>query len=168
MRRKTQWAAMSVPGAATVPVWETLVVGTPEFLTVGTVIGGADGFVEEEVTVTRMIGHVAAQIGAGVSASNGATVTFGIGVFTTEAVAAGIASIPDPSVRPDFEWLYWKQLSPIQTGGADPSEIGVFESEFDVRGQRVVRSGQTLVTVVVTAVSVVRAFASARVLVKLT
>ena len=143
MRRKTQWAGLgNQTGAAVLPTVRILTVATPLIISQGMIIGGAAGFVEEEVTITRTIANL--QLGCGTAtAGDSCTIAVGCGVFTQEAIAAGVNSLPSPEDRPDFEWLYYGVWT-LQNGIT--SQVGQGDSTWaqvavDVRGQRVVRSG---------------------------
>jgi len=146
MRRKTQWAGFGSPGAtAVLPTVQDLAVGVASFLSVGTVIGGALGFIEEEVTITRMLASIF--VGIRVATAEAAcTVAVGCGVFTSEAAAA-ISSLPSPEDRPDFEWLYYGVFPMTNALGAqsEGSEANYWKLNVDIRAQRIVRAGQTIV-----------------------
>jgi len=146
-RRKTQWAGMGdFGGGANLPTFRTVGTSSPAILSQGLVVGGALGLVDEEVTITRMIGHLNLFINSA-TASAESTVAVGVGVARVEAINAGVGSLPDPESQPDFEWLYYTVvgLRNGQAGDPDGSTIASQMIPFDVRGQRVLRSGSSMV-----------------------
>ncbi len=170
-RRKTQWAGFGTPaGGATLPQLVDLVPGTAAILSSNMVVSGAVGLLDEEVTITRVIGNVF--LGMRISTAE-ADVTFAVGlaVVRAEALAAGVASLPSPESDPDFEWLYYSQVlgqnPPAGTGAAD-NDVWQINMPFDVRSQRIVRSGQTPVWIVECETSNAIAGVGGRYLVKLT
>ncbi len=143
-RRKTQWAGFGdLAGAANLPVPLALTAGTPVILSFNMVLTGAVGLVDEEVTITRMIGQMLAFLRTD-TASAMASVAVGCAIVRNETITAGVASLPSPEDDPDFEWLYYAVvplLNPLSiTGASVPRGSRV---SFDVRGQRIVRAGQT-------------------------
>ena len=144
-RRKTQWAGFgSSGGSVAIPVPIVLVVNTPQIISLNAIINGAAGFLDEEVTITRTIGMITAQMDVD-TAEAIASVSLGLGVFRDEAVNAGVASIPSPEDDPDFEWLMFSSFALVNPMNAlrDGPVSGV-HIPFDVRGQRVMRAGQTV------------------------
>ena len=146
-RRKTQWAGMgNFSGQPDLPTFRTVATSAAAILSQGLVVGGALGLVDEEVTITRMIGHLSLFINSATAGAE-STVAVGVGVARTEAIAAGVGSLPDPESQPDFEWLYYTVvgLRNGQAGDPDGSTIASQMVPFDVRGQRVLRSGSSMV-----------------------
>ncbi len=169
MRRKTQWAGFgTAAGAATLPIRVDLTAGTAAILSTGAVISGGVGIVDEEFTVTRTIGNFIARMAAA-TVDLSATVAVGCAVARVEAISAGVASLPSPEADPDFEWLYYAQFGLEQGETADIAyQLSNVRQSFDVRGQRIVRSGQTLVWLAESESAACVAMVGGRYLVKLT
>ncbi len=168
-RRKTQWAGLgSATGTAVLPEEVALGSGTAGILSINTIIGGAAGFLEEEVTITRMIGSLTLSINDNTALID-TTVAVGCAVARAEAVSAGVASLPSPEDDPDFEWLYYgvfgmkNPQNALRDGPASARTI-----QFDVRGQRVMRTGQTVVWIAEAQGADATAQVGGRYLVKLT
>ena len=145
-RRKTQWAGFgSNTGTAVLPQVLDLSTGTALILSSGMIVGGSAGLVDEEVTITRTLPSIFAGVRVA-TAEEAATIAIGCGVFRSEAVAAGVGSLPSPEDDPDFEWLYYGVFPLSNAIGAqsEGSEWNVWKTMPDVRGQRVVRSGYTV------------------------
>ena len=145
VRRKTQWAGMgSQAGTAAIPDMITIAAGATALLSIGFVIRGALGIIDEETTVTRTIGMLRARIDLG-TADLQAKYAMGCAVVTQEALAAGVASLPDPATAGDFEWLYYS-TGQLQRGltANDENGLATVAVPFDVRGQRIVRAGQNI------------------------
>ena len=148
MRRKTQWAGLGdAAGAATIPNMVTTAAGTNQILSLGVIVDGTQGLFDEEVTVTRMIGTVAAKIALGTASLFG-TFAMGCIVARGEAIAAGVGSLADPMTDPDAEWLFYTQCQLARGLTADiDNGIASIQIPFDTRGQRIVRAGSNLVWV---------------------
>ena len=143
-RRKTQWAGMGTPAAgAALPSWVTLTAGTAAVLSVGMIVGSGAGLFDEEITLTRTIGRVSASL-QGLGTAVRGQVAFGCGVVTGEAITAGVASLPDPEVRPDFEWVYHKVLAVDLNTINLPVDLTSAFADFDVSSQRVMRAGMNI------------------------
>jgi len=170
MRRKTQWGGMGdAQFAAAIPLMQSVAPGATEIISGGIIIAGSAGLVEEEVTLTRTIGRVSVSLDDSVGAGISGSVAVGLGVFTFEAVSGGVATLPSPQLRPDFEWLYYSVVQLYQVGAQDTggnSESTQFN--FDVRGQRVIRTGQTVVWLAEAVNVAMRIGVGGRYLVKLT
>jgi len=126
------------------PLVQNLVTGTASILSSAFVIGGGLGLLDEETTITRMIGVVMARVRL-TTVEAEATIAVGCAVVRAEALVAGVAALPSPESDPDFEWLYYG-VFPMVTGmtaGAEESSTIILP--FDVRSQRIVRSGSTVV-----------------------
>ena len=102
---------------------------------------------EDEVTVTRTIGNLAAFMNT-ISAGVNARVALGCIIARGEAITAGVASLPSPEDDPDAEWLFYTQFD-LRTPAASSPEGTIaptmFREHFDVRGQRILRVGSQLV-----------------------
>ncbi len=59
-------------------------------------------------TVLREIGScLVAFDDTGVVAADAVVFTFGLGIFSSDAVAVGASAMPDPDSEPEFDWLWW-------------------------------------------------------------
>ena len=81
---------------------------------------------------------------------DGIVLTYGLGVVTTDAVAAGDASMPDPQSEPEFPWVYWTQVtlrgeitSMVEAEGTSSVRL----RDIDSRAMRKMHPGQSLVWV---------------------
>ena len=145
-RRKTQWVGFgAAAGGATIPTFVTVPVGSAVILSQGMIVGGAAGLVDEEVTITRMIGSLGVVM-ASATVGAEATVAVGLAVARAEAITAGVGSLLSPESDPDFEWLYYSvlQLHNGLSAGGEATFHTVMRT-MDVKGQRVVRAGQSTV-----------------------
>jgi len=144
-RRKTQWAGMGdAAGAANLPIPLNLTAGTPLIISQAGILGGAAGFVDEEVTLVRTIGMISAVLDT-TSAGVVGSVAIGCGVMRLEALAIGVTALPSPEDDPDFEWLYYAVI-PLSFGPSVSRGFGNAAGtsiSFDVRGQRRVGRSET-------------------------
>ena len=77
---------------------------------VGSAIALAAG--ASRLTVIRIRGYFNIILSLATSAKDGMTGAFGIGLATTAAVTAGIASVPTPITEQNSDnWLYWQAFS---------------------------------------------------------
>ena len=146
MRRKTQWGGFGNDvGNPVLPALQTVADGATVILSRDIIVAGAAGFVDEEITITRTIGRLTAVVNVDTALNQG-SYAIGCGVFSSVASAAGVASLADPESSPDFEWLYYESGILLNPNSAlrDGPITGI-TSKFDVRGQRIVRVGQTVV-----------------------
>ena len=167
-RRKTQWFGFgNSAGAATIPQMVSLTAGTPAIISNGMVAGGTTGLIDDEGTITRMIGHVGALMNVATAVVQ-ASFAIGLAVARQEAVTAGVASLPSPEDDPDFEWLYYSiGFLANSNDTTQSSPINGLHLPFDVRGQRIVRTGQTTVWLAESQENNVRVGVGGRYLVKL-
>ena len=103
-------------------------------------------------TILRTLGQViVVPTGSGTFvAADLATVTCGLGIVSSDALAAGAGSLPDPAVEPEYDWLWWHPTFAAFEGSADApgQEIGMTERiNFDTRAMRKVKPRQALVMV---------------------
>jgi len=148
MRRKTQWGGFGdEAGTAALGSMLGLTAGTPVILSANVVISSGVGILDEEVTIIRTLGNITARMNSVTAAAQGRC-AIGCIVIRNEALVAGVASLPSPEDDPDAEWLFYTQFDVVnpQTsalqGSNSPSD---FRTAFDVRGQRIMRSGHTVV-----------------------
>jgi len=170
MRRKTQWAGMgNNAGAATLPTFSSVGDGTASIISSGAIVSGSAGIVDEEFTITRMIGQIAATIEVTTNAIEG-SLAVGCAVARQEAITAGVASLPSPEDDPDFEWLFYGVygMHNDETSGAVDTALKTLRVDFDVRGQRIVRNGSSIVWIAEGQGSAMAALVGGRYLVKLT
>ncbi len=146
MRRKVQWGGFGHDdGTVDLPQPIAIAAGASAILSSNVIVAGSVGFIDEEVTITRTIGRVTFMTN-NVSASSQAAWALGCLVARNEAIAAGLASLPNPEANPDAEWLYWASGSVIN--GTDVLRDAVTSSgafNFDVKGQRKMSRGETVV-----------------------
>ncbi len=143
-RRKTQWTGMlDAAGAATIPGFVVVTTGAPAIIAQGFLIAGSAGVLDEETTITRLIGSTRVRLQLD-TANLSSRFAIGVYIARLEAVTAGVAALPSPLTDPDAEWLYYVsgQIRRENTANVDRG-IGTFFMPFDVRGQRIVRVGQT-------------------------
>ena len=168
-RRKTQWMGMG-DSAGNVNLPGLLSVGTAAkvVLSANFIGSGGAGIVDEETTITRMIGQYTASVSSTTALTTG-TIALGMAVVRAEAFAAGVAALPSPISDPDFEWLYYGSVilrNPNLVFQDGPAASIVVP--FDVRGQRIVRAGQTVVWIGEAEISTIFTGVTGRYLVKLT
>jgi len=169
MRRKTQWGGYGdSAGAANLNIFVGLAAGTPAIISSSIVVSGALGLVDEEVTITRMIGNVSATMNVGTSGAS-AMLAIGCVVVRNESIAAGVASLPSPEDDPDAEWLYYLQVALRNpTNALSDGPISGAIVPHDVRGQRILRAGSNVVWVAESQTADVAVTVGGRYLVKLT
>ncbi len=118
----------------------------------GTSLGGALAFTVPS-TVIRMLGDVTIGNTAAVTALDAVIIGMSIGVVSTDAFAAGAASVPEPLEEPEYPWLYWASKaffypntsSPLASTG-DPRMSDRFS--IDIRSQRKLKPRESLCWIV--------------------
>jgi len=144
-RRKTQWAGFGdEAGTAALSSLVTLVAGTPQIISQGMVVQGSLGLLDDEVTITRMIGQFVGLLNA-IAADAEAEFAIGVLVARNEAIIAGVASLPSPEDDPDSDWLFYGQYHVAQPQASaiqGTISLNAIRENFDVRGQRIVKAGE--------------------------
>ena len=168
-RRKTQWAGLgNSTGAAAIPTAIALVAGTPLIISQAAVVAGGTGIVDEEFTITRTICDILLATRVN-TAELAVSVAIGCAVARAEAITAGVASLPSPESDPDFEWIFYGVgllLNPIAAEEQDGGSL--VRMHVDVKGQRIVRAGQSIVWIAESQGGNASAGVAGRYLVKLT
>ena len=170
MRRKTQWFGFGdSAGTANLPSYVNLTTGTAGILSANVIRGAGVGSFEEEFTITRMIGQISFIHKSNALGLEG-SIAIGCGVVGGAALAAGVASLPSPEDQPDYEWLFYGVYGIhndelVNEGNANALQTG--RVDFDVRGQRIVRAGASVVWIAETQTLNVDAIVGGRYLVKL-
>jgi len=134
-RRKTSW--IQGPGDATI-----IVMSGSSTLGFGSSVGLFDG-----ETVIRVRGSLQAFLTSVTAAGDGYHVAVGIGVFTSEAFAAGIASLPSPISDMDWNgWLYHRfyDLHGAAAGSPEADVSTSIQFEVDSKAMRKVNDGVTI------------------------
>ena len=168
-RRVTQWGGLGNQDGSTVQrsTFVSGASGVTIILSSGLIVGGGYGFVEERVTITRLIGSFAARIQPDTSGL-AAAYAMGCAKARVEAITAGVGSLPSPESQPDFEWLYYHAGNLRRDGTANTDNgLTTIRVEFDVRSQRILHSGESLVWLCSIRTNAVEAAVGGRALVKL-
>jgi len=73
-------------------------------------------------------------------------ISYGIGIASSDAVAAGSGSLPDPGAEPDYPWLWWGETM-LQAENAAAEEVFGTSAQImqiDSKAMRKVKPGETL------------------------
>ncbi len=144
MARQFQRSARQEKDWLTIPGFNLGLVSESTF------IGGSLPFTTSS-TILRMLGeYVIGLNGPAPTAQDGAFITVGIGVVSSDAFAAGGGSMPDPNAEGGYPWLYWRSHPMFfRTTTEDPSDgRGSIRVTFDVKSMRKVKASQSLVPVI--------------------
>ncbi len=130
----------------------------------------ASGFLSFLVPATILRVRGAVQAGfrtSGLTIADEASIVFGLGIFSTDAVVAGAGSLPDPSQEPDYPWMWYGEIILMAPVADFTPPLTVQRLEVDTKAMRKVKPGESLVVVVQTqgAVAVDVSFGDIRVLV---
>ena len=76
--------------------------------------------------------------------------TFGLGIFSTDAVALGATAMPDPGAEADYPWLWWGSIHLEGDAAASESGTGISVVRInpETKAMRKIRAGQSLTWVV--------------------
>jgi len=167
-RRKTQWGGFGdSAGNPAIPAWVPTAIASPAIISQAITKQGTTGIVDEEITITRMIGRVGVTIDVATAGARGA-VAIGCLVARNEAITAGVASLPSVEDDPDSDWLYYGVFPVLNPATADTDgPLSMYFVDFDVRGQRVVRNGESPVWIAEAQTIGCEAYVGGRYLVKL-
>ncbi len=104
-------------------------------------------------TILRCRGSIQVNFDQTVQAGDEMGLTFGLGIFSTDAINLGSTAMPDPGGEPDFPWLWWYDLW-LHTDIAGGTALGnawgqaVQRVNIDTKAMRKVKPGQGLALVV--------------------
>ena len=114
----------------------------------GLVAGGALAFTEP-ATILRMLGGGDLVLfNASKQADDSGDFCYAIGVVSSDAFAAGVASLPDPTSEPDYPWLFWHffSLESQITLGTDSLGLSSYRiPPWSSKAMRKMKPGQSLV-----------------------
>ncbi len=132
-KRRKQWTA--IPGIVLTQAADA------------TLLGASLAFGEGGNTVLRMRGEYTIVPGSTAPvAADRVKITLALGVISSDAFAAGAASVPDPAGEPEYPWLYWAEHTfEFGSNSLDPSSAGAsLRQAFDVKSMRKFSPGQSL------------------------
>ena len=100
---------------------------------------------EETLTVARLRGSLLVTFDP-VAIGDDVMVGVGLGIFNSNAVAAGVASVPDPIQRPDYPWIWMTYVPLIGSGTSKGLRLGaqVHREVIDNKAMRKLRPGESL------------------------
>jgi len=129
--------------------WTVVGATQASFTTDGTGVGGSLGFAVPG-TILRCRCFISALMDSNSQVGDDMGLTFGLGIVSTDAVAAGSGSLPDPGDEPEYPWLWWGDMvvhsettTPISSWGPHAQLLQV-----DTKAMRRVKPGQSLVWVI--------------------
>ncbi len=76
---------------------------------VGTSLGGTLTFLRAQ-TLLRIRTNIYCSMDATQQIGDTMGITFGLGIFSTDAVTAGAGSVPDPSAEAEYPWIWWHDM----------------------------------------------------------
>ena len=131
--------------------WTSLPGIAATITSAGTTGGSQLSFTTPE-TVVRMLGTGIVMFGATVPvASDAVSFCMAIGVVSMDAADVGASALPDPADEPEYPWLWWKCAELFATDAtanrAGNTVGGTFRYEFDIKSQRIIRPGHSLIYV---------------------
>jgi len=134
-RRRTGWEE-GTGGTGVVTVTTT----APVF------IGSAVAILRDGLTLVRTRGHVSGLLIAASGINDGFIGAFGIGVASTAAVVAGIASVPTPIAELDWDgWLFWAPIWAKSNTATLVGNVGtIFRQMIDSKAMRKVGEDMTI------------------------
>ncbi len=129
-----QWAA-APGGGAQHSASATFIIGNLAF--------------NEPATILRWRGMVSAMFDESQQVGDRASIGFGIGVFSTDAVTLGATALPDPLGEPEYPWVWWSEidLECFVAAGQEAWGVGRQLLEIDSKAMRKVKPGQSVLIV---------------------
>ena len=134
-RRRSSWE--DGPGAGRSSISST----TPQF------IGAAAAVISDGITLARIRGELYFMLATADAAGSRIFGAVGIGVSATEAVAAGIGSVPTPVTEQDAEtWLWWSSffLESVTDTETVQGSVNSFRIPIDTKAMRKLNVGDTI------------------------
>ena len=125
--------------------WAGATAGTLDLVANGTTLLGGSIFADEAVTAMRTLTEYIIYPTTAPVIGDKVIIHVGIGVFSTDAVAAGSGSLPDPGAEPDYPWMYWAS-HPFGFSGTDPdtgTPNAAVRATIDIRAMRKMNKRQS-------------------------
>ena len=118
-----------------------------------TFIGGSLAF-NIPATILRWRSHVACMFDETRAVGDRAVFTFGVGIFSTDAVTLGSTALPDPAGEPEYPWVWWKEFRLdcfAVHAGANVNDAGWGPTQqrydLDSKAMRKIKPGESLLIV---------------------
>ncbi len=129
--------------------WDQLGAISQALTADATIISAGLSF-DEGWTIIRLLGEYTVAPSGATAQGDSAAIGVGIGVFSSDAVAAGAGSVPEPVNEAEYPWLYWADHRFFFGGtSVDPSPASAsVRRAFDVKSMRKVKPRESLVMVV--------------------
>ncbi len=153
-KRLTQWVGPPEQGFLVVSAASSTIMGSIPFTEAATIVRIRGMFTVALSTYVADLEIVGA---------------IGFGIISDEALAAGIASIPDPYDDANWGgWMLWQSFAHrFETLDATSSFLGSWSMELDSKAMRKVTPGESLIMMVESQAGAFRAAVAPRTLVKL-
>ena len=104
-----------------------------------------NGFIlGEPVTLTRMIGTLTFMGRSFAAVTDQMVLSIGVIVVQENAFTAGVASLPDPAVEVEANWIYMRET--VIGVGID-SMAGTYRENIDIRSQRKIKPTEVIAAV---------------------
>ncbi len=129
--------------------WSSIPASTVEFTSSSTGLFGSLS-IGEPGTILRVLTNIliSPTPGGTFASDDQCDITLALGIFSTDAVAAGAASMPDPASEPEYPWLFWRgvplRLFNLSANEAFSSVSFVDRVSIDSRSMRRMKTGQSL------------------------
>ena len=111
-------------------------------------VGGTGGLADA-FTVLRMLGGYTIFPTSAPVAGDEVTVSYGIGVVSSDAATVGASALPDPGTEPEYPWLYWAShaLGYSNNSVQQITGAGAVRVDFDIKSMRKIKPSESLVSV---------------------
>ena len=127
--------------------WTNLVVGNATVSTNTTTIlgNGVSSSLQSTILRCRM-SDCLVHLDATKQVGDLMVLTFGLGIVSSDAFAAGAASVPDPFDEPEYPWLWWGSYTVEAELAAAEESLGAscFRFSADSKSMRRFQPGSTL------------------------
>ncbi len=135
--------------------WTNMLFTSNDIATETTTAGGSVAFAIPG-TVLRVRGYVQAMFDESAQVTDRMIVTFGLGLFSTDAVALGATALPEPKDEPEYPWLWWGEMHLQSNATAGPISWGPTAQrlEVDSRAMRKFKPRESLSWVIQTTLDV--------------
>ena len=131
--------------------WNSILRSEQSVSTNGTILGGGVLSFAGPATILRCRGFVQAHFDATAQVSDAISLTFGLGLVSSDAATLGATAMPDPGGNADYPWLWWGSMrlrSELAAGPSGGFGIAAQRLEIDTKAMRRVKPEMSLVMVV--------------------
>ena len=131
--------------------WEGIPAVSLNAAAIATLAGSFLSFTQSATILRCRVADMLMMFGANQVAGDQSTSAWGLGIFSSDAVAAGVGSLPDPGQEPNYPWLWWGEFNLRNNLGlpvSDQAGPTALRFSVDTKAMRRIHPGQSIAWVI--------------------